>query len=71
MFYGHERDMPVRFRSLARMVGLLSRVQGVREELVEEIRTKIENGEYLTEERLNDAIYRLLREIMAEEERVS
>ena len=63
--------MPVRFRSLARMVGLLSRVQGVREELVEEIRTKIENGEYLTEERLNDAIYRLLREIMAEEERVS
>ena len=53
------------------MVGLLSRVQGVREELVEEIRSKIENGEYLTEERLNDAIYRLLREIMAEEERVS
>ena len=71
MFYGHERDMPVRFRSLARMVGLLSRVQGVREDLVEEIRTKIENGEYLTEERLNEAIYRLLREIMAEEERVS
>ncbi len=71
MFYGHERDMPVRFRSLARMVGLLSRVQGVREELVEEIRTKIENGEYLTEERLNEAIYRLLREIMAEEETVS
>ncbi len=71
MFYGHERDMPVRFRSLARMVGLLSRVQGVREDLVEEIRTKIENGEYLTEAKLNEAIYRLLREIMAEEETVS
>ena len=71
MFYGRERDMPVRFRSLARMVGLLSRVQGVREELVEGIRTKIENGEYLTEEKLNEAIYRLLREIMAEEETVS
>ncbi|MFQ5845873.1 MAG: flagellar biosynthesis anti-sigma factor FlgM, partial [Planctomycetota bacterium] len=65
MLYGDERDIPVRYRSLARIVGLLSRVQGVREELVEEIRSKLQNGEYLTEERLNEAIYRLLREIMA------
>ena len=71
MFYANERDIPVRFRRLTNIVGMLSGVDGVREELVEEIRGQIERGEYLTEDKLNEAIHRLLREIMADEERVS
>ena len=71
MFYGKERDIPVRFRRLTRIVGMLSRVDGVREELIDEIRAQIERGDYLSEAKLNEAIYRLLREIMADEERVS
>jgi len=71
MFYANESDIPVRFRRLTRIVGMLSRVDGVRHELVEEIRGQIERGSYLTEDKLNEAIYRLLREIMADEERVS
>ena len=71
MFYGNERDIPVRFRRLTNIVGMLSRVDGVREDLVDEIRSRIERGEYLTEAKLNEAIHRLLREIMADEERVS
>jgi len=71
MFYANERDIPVRFRRLTRIVGMLSSVDGVRDELVEEIRGQITRGTYLTEDKLNEAIYRLLREIMADEERVS
>jgi len=71
MFYANERDIPVRFRRLTRIVGMLSRMDGVRDELVEEIRGQIARGDYLTEDKLNEAIYRLLREIMADEERVS
>ena len=71
MFYANERDIPVKYRRLTNIVGMLSGVDGVREELVEDIRNKIERGDYLTEDKLNEAIYRLLREIMADEERVS
>ena len=71
MFYARERDVPAKFRRLTNLVGLLSQVNGVREELVTDIRDRIERGEYLTEDKLNDAIHRLLREIMAEEERLS
>ena len=71
MFYANERDIPVRFQRLTRIVGMLSSVDGVRNELVEEIRGQIARGDYLTEDKLNEAIYRLLREIMADEERVS
>ncbi|MGQ0614154.1 MAG: flagellar biosynthesis anti-sigma factor FlgM [Planctomycetaceae bacterium] len=71
MFYGRQRDIPAKFKNLTRIVGMLAQVQGVREELVAEIRSEIERGEYLSEAKLNAAIHRLLREIMAEEERVS
>jgi len=71
MFYANESDIPVRFRRLTRIVGMLSSVDGVRTELIEEIKSQIARGEYLTEDKLNEAIYRLLREIMADEERVS
>ncbi len=71
MFYGNEQDIPLRFRQLTNLVSMLSRVDGVRQELVTEIRAQIQAGTYLTEEKLNEAIHRLLREVMADEERVS
>jgi predicted DNA-binding protein (UPF0278 family) len=49
---------------------MLTEVSGVRNDLVDDIRDQIDRGEYLTEEKLNEAIHRLLREIMAEEERL-
>jgi hypothetical protein len=70
MFYANERDVPAKFRRLTNLVGMLSGVSGVRNDLVEDIRDQIDCGEYLTEEKLNEAIHRLLREIMAEEERL-
>jgi len=71
MFYANDRDVPVRYRHLTEIVDLLSDVGGVREDLVNDVRARLENGEYLTEDKLNEAIHRLLREIMADEERVS
>ena len=71
MFYANKSDMPKEIRELAKLVGLLTGVDGVREELVSDIRTQIERDEYLTEDKLNEAIHRLLREIMADEEKVS
>ncbi|MHC4410771.1 MAG: hypothetical protein ACYS0E_09525 [Planctomycetota bacterium] len=70
MFYANERDVPAKFRRLTNLVGMLSEVSGVRNDLVDDIRDQIDRGEYLTEEKLNEAIHRLLREIMAEEERL-
>ena len=72
MFYGNGRDYPATFHRLTGLVDMLSEVDGVREELVNEIREQIDQDQYLTEEKLNGAIHRLLREIMTdEEERVS
>jgi len=56
MFYANESDIPVRFRRLTRIVGMLSKVDGVRHELVDEIKSQIARGEYLTEDKLNEAI---------------
>ena len=71
MFYGDKSDVPPKLRELTRLIGLLADVDGVRHELVADIRAKIERNEYLTEAKLNEAIHRLLREIMADEEKVS
>ena len=71
MFYANKTDVPAKYRRLTSLVGMLAGVDGVREDLVAEIRARIERGDYLTEDKLNDAIHRLLREIMADEERVS
>ena len=50
-------------------MGLLSGVEGVREDLVADIRDRIERGDYLTEDKLNEAIHSLLlKDIMAEGE---
>jgi len=71
MFYANERDVPVRYRRLTNIVDMLSGVGVVRKDVVADIRGQIERGEYLTEDKLNEAIHRLLREIMADEETVS
>jgi anti-sigma28 factor (negative regulator of flagellin synthesis) len=53
-----------RYPRLARILDLLSQAPEVRSDLVEEIREQIQRGEYLTEEKLNVAICRLLKEIL-------
>jgi hypothetical protein len=49
---------------LARILELLSQAPGVRSDLVREIEEQIRKGEYLTEEKLNVAIYRLLKDLL-------
>ena len=53
-----------RYPRLARILDLLSQAPQVRSDLVQEIQEQIRKGEYLTEEKLNVAIYRLLKEIL-------
>ncbi|MEN8151749.1 MAG: hypothetical protein ABFS86_18175 [Planctomycetota bacterium] len=43
---------------------MLSGSPGVRQDLVEEIQDLINKGEYLSEEKLNIAIYRMLKDIL-------
>jgi hypothetical protein len=50
---------------LERIFELLSSTPDVRPDLVEEIRDQIERGDYLTEAKLNFAIYRMLKEILS------
>jgi len=47
---------------------MLTAVDGIHEGLVRDVRAQIERGDYLTEEKLNGAIHRLLCELMTEEE---
>lgn len=53
-----------RYPRLAKILELLSASPGVRQDLVDEIKAQIQRGEYLTEEKLNVAIYRLLKDIL-------
>ena len=53
-----------RYPRLAKILELLSATPGVRQDLVDEIKEQIQQGEYLTEEKLNVAIYRLLKDIL-------
>ena len=72
MIYGTQRDVPAHFRRLTGLVDMLAGLDDVRDDLILDIRAQIDRGEYLTEDKLNVAIHRLLREIMTEqEERVS
>jgi len=71
MFYGRSQDIPPQVRRLTGIVEMLAGLEGVRGNLVAEIREQIQRGEYLTEEKLDEAIHRLLCEILTEEERVS
>ena len=71
MFYGRSQDIPPQVRRLTGLAEMLAGLDGVRSDLVAEIRERIQRGEYLTEEKLDEAIHRLLCEILTEEERVS
>ena len=53
-----------RYPQLAQILDVLSQAPEVESELVKEIREQIRKGEYLTEEKLNIAICRLLKEIL-------
>jgi hypothetical protein len=50
---------------LERIFELLSNSPDVREDLVKEIREQIDQGDYLTDAKLNFAIYRMLKEILS------
>ncbi len=54
-----------RARDLARIVEMLSRAPAVRTELVDEIRRQVETDGYMNEERLDLAIERMLKDILA------
>ncbi len=59
------RDMVrERFPRLARILDLLANTPGLEGDQIRQIREQIESGEYLTEEKLNVAIARLLKEIL-------
>ena len=53
-----------RYPRLARILDVLSQAPQVRSDLVQEIREQILKGEYMTEEKLNVAICRMLKEIL-------
>lgn len=50
---------------LERIYELLSRSREVRTELVDDIRAQMEDGSYMREEKLNLAIYRMLKDVLA------
>lgn len=50
--------------ALARIVEMLSSSRSVRTELVEDVRAQFADRTYLTDEKLNLAIYRMLRDIL-------
>ena len=64
MFTASSDIVKKRYPKLAQILEVLSNVEGVRSDLVKEIQEKIRKGEYLTEDKLNVAISRLLREIL-------
>ena len=53
-----------RAQDLARILEMISSSPSARAELVADIRAQVRNGSYLNEEKLNLAIYRLLRDIL-------
>lgn len=65
MYYANGDTEPDGRERLERIIELLSSTPEVRSDLVEEIRGQIDRGEYLTEDKLNFAIYRMLKEILS------
>ena len=53
-----------RYPRLAKILEVLSASPGVRQDLVSEIQDLISKGEYMSEEKLNIAIYRMLKDIL-------
>ncbi len=53
-----------RERELAQILGLLSRSPSVRSELVADIRAQVRAGTYVNAEKLDLAIYRMLKDVL-------
>lgn len=60
----HRPGMTPRARHLAGIVQMLSGTPSVRRELVDEIQRQVEAGDYVTEEKLDIAIGRMLEDIL-------
>jgi hypothetical protein len=54
-----------RARHLSRIVEMLAASPGVRSELVEDLHRQVEGGGYMSEEKLDLAIGRMLKDILA------
>jgi hypothetical protein len=65
LYYANGETEPDGRERLERIIEILSSTPDVRSDLVEEIRGQIDRGEYLTEDKLNFAIYRMLKEILS------
>jgi len=59
----HPRTHP-RIRHLTQIVEMLAQRPGVRPELVADIRKQVATGDYATEEKLDLAIYRMLKDVL-------
>ena len=64
MYYANGETEPDGRERLERIIEILASTPDVRSDLVEEIRGQIDRGEYLTEDKLNFAIFRMLKEIL-------
>jgi hypothetical protein len=53
-----------RARHLTQIIEMLSRTPAVRAELVADIRSQVTTEEYVSEEKLDLAIYRMLKDIL-------
>jgi hypothetical protein len=51
-------------RRLSEIVDLMTNMPGMRAELVADIRKQLDDGGYVNEEKLNLAIYRMLKDIL-------
>jgi hypothetical protein len=60
----HEEPVSQRARDLSHIVDMLSRTPSVRSELVADIRGQFNGGAYMSEEKLDLAIYRMLKDIL-------
>ena len=61
----NDRGPSPRARQLTQLVEMLSRTPAVRSELVADIRQQIALDGYMNEEKLDLAIYRMLKDILA------
>jgi hypothetical protein len=60
----HRPPAAPRVRRLTEIVEMLSQTPAVRPELVADIRRQVANGEYSNEEKLDLAIYRMLKGVL-------
>jgi hypothetical protein len=60
----NERPATPRARRLALIVEMLSKTPAVRSELVSDVQGQVTHGDYMSEVKLDLAIYRMLKDIL-------